>query len=128
MAERVRVIILCEDRQQEVFARTFLEECGIGPIRVLPYPNGKGAGEKSVRENYPGEVRLFRSKHNSQPNTRLIVLTDADKLSVSKRMRILDQELQKAGQPVRKPDEPIGVFIPKRNIETWIYYLQGEKS
>jgi hypothetical protein len=28
--------------------------------------------------------------------------------------------------PKRGPDEPIAIFIPKRNIETWIRYLQGQ--
>ena len=26
----------------------------------------------------------------------------------------------------RLPNERVGIFIPKRNIETWIYYLMGQ--
>jgi len=55
---KIQVIILCEDRQQEVFARHFLiKKSGFGPreIRVLPLPNGKQSGEQYVRETYIGE-------------------------------------------------------------------------
>ena len=40
------LVVLCEDRQQEVFARRFLERCGVIPkrIRYRTCPRGKGAG------------------------------------------------------------------------------------
>ena len=68
MTERIRAVILCEDQQQAVCARAFLEECGIMPIRVIINPLGKGAGEQFVRKNYPIEVRTFRRKFPGQPN------------------------------------------------------------
>jgi hypothetical protein len=125
MTERVRALILCEDRQQEVFARYFLEQCGVRPVRVIVGPIGLGSGEQFVRQKYPAEVKVFRRKYRSQPNTRLVVLSDADILEVSQRLVQLEAGLTESQAP-RQPDERIAVFIPKRNIETWIHYLMGE--
>jgi hypothetical protein len=126
MPDRIRAVILCEDRQQEVFARYFLKTCGIQPIRVQVSPAGKGSGEQFVRKNYPQEVRTFRSKSPAQRDILLIVLTDADVREVADRFRQLEGALEENGTPERQPKEHIGVFIPKRNIETWIHYLMGQ--
>jgi hypothetical protein len=125
MASRVRAVILCEDRQQEVFVRTFLATCGIRPVRVKVNPGERGSAEQYVRESYPAEVRTFRSNFNAQPDTRLVVMTDADIRTVQERLQSLERVLQQNGLPTRQPQERIGVFIPKRNIETWIYFLKG---
>ncbi|MEW5941649.1 MAG: hypothetical protein AB1750_18440 [Chloroflexota bacterium] len=125
MTDRIRAVILCEDRQQEVFARTFLETCGIRPVRVRINPAGRGAGDQFVRVNYPAEARTFRRKFPAQPDTRLVVLMDADNLSIRERFQQLDNALQQNDLPTRQPQERIGIFVPKRNIETWIHYLKG---
>jgi hypothetical protein len=119
-------VILCEDRQQEVFARYFLTVCGIRPVRVQVSPSGKGSGEHYVRENYSREVKTFRSKFPAQSDIRLVVLTDADTRTVRERFQQLDNTLQENGLPIRQFQEGIGVFIPKRNIETWIHFLKGQ--
>jgi hypothetical protein len=125
MASRVRAVILCEDRQQEVFVRTFLAACGISLVRVRINPDGRGSAEQYVRENYLAEVRTFRSKFPAQPDIRLVVMTDADKRTAQERFQSLEHVLEQNGLPTRQPQERIGVFIPKRNIETWIYFLKG---
>jgi hypothetical protein len=125
MPNQIRAVILCEDRQQEVFARAFLETCGIRPLRVLVNPAGMGSGEQFVREKYPNEVQTFRSKFPAQPNIRLVVMTDADTRTVTGRFQQLESALRDNGVPIRQPHDRIGVFIPKRNIETWIHYLKG---
>jgi hypothetical protein len=127
MPKQIRAVILCEDKQQEVFARTFLTTCGIRILRVQINPDpGKGSGEQYVRRNYPKEVKAFRTNYSAQPDTRLVVMIDADTHSVEKRCQEMDRLLQEAGMPARQPAERIGVFIPRRNIETWIYFLQGQ--
>jgi hypothetical protein len=126
MPDYTEVIVLCEDRQQEVFARYFLVRCGINPrrIRVKISPTGEGSGEQFVRRNYPREVKAFRSRRYL--NISLIVFIDADPdHTVQDRWVQLESELENAALERRKPDEKIAVFVPKRNIETWIYYLKG---
>ncbi|MDY6803888.1 MAG: hypothetical protein SXA11_08785 [Cyanobacteriota bacterium] len=129
---KIQVIILCEDRQQEVFARHFLIKKSCfkpGEIRVLPLPDGKQSGEQYVRETYPKQVKLYRSQ-STYRSVCLIVLTDADpKYSVKQRLDSLDsalEENEEYSQPKRQPQEKIAIFVPKRNIETWICYLRGE--
>ncbi|HEY88453.1 MAG TPA: hypothetical protein G4N98_01790 [Thermoflexia bacterium] len=127
MRNYTQLVILCEDRQQEVFARHFLVTCGINRrrIRSLVAPRGLGSGEQYVRQHYPAEVRTYRAKrHHLQ--IALVVLIDADTYPVTERLRQLEEELQHADLQKRGNGEQIGLFIPKRNIETWIHYLQGE--
>ena len=38
MSDYVQIVILCEDRQQEVFARQFLISCGIHQRRIRDWP------------------------------------------------------------------------------------------
>jgi hypothetical protein len=45
---------------------------------------------------------------------------------VEERLRQLASELTEKSLLGRQPDERIAIFVPRRNIETWIYYLQGE--
>ncbi len=127
MGSYTQVVVLCEDRQQEVFARHFLVNCGINRhrIRVNVAPRGRGSGEQHVRQEYPREVKEHRARHH-RLNVALAVLIDADTKSVDDRLGQLDNELTSNSFPGRRPDERIAVFVPKRNIETWIHYLMGE--
>ena len=107
--------------------RAFLENCGIRSVRVNICSPGVGSGEQYVRENYPKEVKAFRSHLHAQPDTRLVVMTDADVLTVTQLLRNLEETLVANHLSERRPNEPIGIFIPKRNIETWIYFLMGQE-
>jgi len=126
MSDYTRIVILCEDRQQEVFARRFLETCVMDRHSIYPNvcPKGKQAGEQYVREEYPREVISYR-KISHRLSAGLVVLTDADVREVAGRFQQLEAALEENGTPKRQPRERIGVFIPKRNIETWIHYLMG---
>jgi hypothetical protein len=124
---KVEVTILCEDIQQQVFARRFLINRGFHArkIRLLALPEGKGSGEQYVRVNYPAQVKAYRSQSNYL-SICLVVLIDADTKMVDERLRQLDKALEEDSQSRRQPHEKIAVFVPKRNIDTWIHYLQGE--
>ncbi len=125
---RIQIVILCEDKQQEVFARYFLAKRGFNSryFRSIINPNGKGSGEQFLRERYLAEVKAYRQKCNYLA-IALVVMTDADNLSVQQRLEQLSSILKANNLPDRQPEEAIAVFIPKRNIETWISYLAGEK-
>jgi hypothetical protein len=119
-------MILCEDRQQEIFARQYLTARGIhwSKIRANICPRGKQAGEQYVSDHYPIEVQAYRSKrHHLQIG--LVVVVDADNHTIQQRLEVLAQRLREKSIPSRQIDEQIGIFIPKRNIETWIHYLRG---
>jgi hypothetical protein len=125
---QVTTTILCEDLQQLVFARRFLIKLGIHPrkIRQSLLPSGVGSGEQYVRQCYPNEVSAYR-RQSSYRNVCLIVLIDADLKTVTDRLRQLDDALEEENLEKRQEKERIAIFVPKRNIETWIHYLQGEE-
>jgi hypothetical protein len=103
---RVQIVILCEDRQQEVFARHFLKKRGFtGIFRIEICPAGSQSGEQYVRTQYP-----------------------VDKYTVQERLKQLDNILGEQSLPLRQIDEEISVFVPKRNIETWIHYLKSKSA
>jgi hypothetical protein len=125
---RVQIVILCEDRQQEVFARHFLKKRGFtGIFRIEICPAGSQSGEQYVRTQYPVEVKTYRQNRN-RISIGLVVLIDADKYTVQERLKQLDNILGEQSLPLRQIDEEISVFVPKRNIETWIHYLKSKSA
>ena len=123
---RVQIVILCEDRQQEVFARYFLKKRGFtGRFRANICPAGSQSGEQYVRTHYPEEVKAYRQNRN-RVAIGLVGLIDADTGTLEARLNELASALDKDEQAKRGSNEAIAIFVPKRNIETWIHYLQGE--
>ncbi len=125
--KNARIVILCEDLQQQVFVRHFLIKRGFNPrrIRTNRVPDGRGSGEQYVRNEYPEQVRAYRRKPKTE-DFSLIVVIDADTKTVQNRFNELDEMLDRNSLKKRQSDEKIAIFIPKCNIETWIHYLQGE--
>lgn len=128
--KRVRLVLICEDLQQMYFVRRYL---------MLRYgykrhelderiaPKGSGSGEQFVRERYVKEVQAYRRQLGYRPvGSAIIAMVDADMNTVVERQRQFDQALLDEGQATRQKHEQIGVFVPRRNIETWIRYLRGE--
>ena len=123
---RVQIVILCEDRQQEVFARYFLKKRGFtGLFRANICPKGSECGSDYVCTHYPVEVKAYRQNRN-RVSIGLVVLIDADTGTQEARLNELASVLDEDEQKNREPNEAIAIFVPKRNIETWIRYLQGE--
>ena len=123
---RVQIVILCEDLQQFIFARYFLKKRGFtGRFRANICPPGSQAGEQYVRTHYPEEVKAYRQNRN-RVAIGLVVLIDADTGTLEARLNELASALDKDEQEKRGSKEAIAIFVPKRNIETWIHYLQEE--
>lgn len=122
---QAKLILLCEDSQHEAFARRFLRRAGWHPraMRVLKSPQGRGAGERWVRTRFPEELRQLRQRHVA---ATLLVMVDADRSTVAARLDALTETCTQSGVDARRDDDPVAVFVPRRNIETWIAYLGGE--
>lgn len=121
-----QVIILCEDTQQEVFVRRFLKTHRAverHTIRVIKNPSGKGAGEHFVREHFPLELKALRQR---AAKTELIVVIDADTSTVSQIMNKLERACCTHKIDYLDKNERVALIIPRRNIETWITYLNGQ--
>lgn len=124
LTRNVRVVLVCEDTQHEVFVRRFLKEMGwrVRDIRVEKAPQGRGSGEQFVRENYPSELRSFRPK----PGRRaLIAVVDGDGRGVDGRLGDFERACVEQGVPSRTDEETVLLLVPTRAIETWLAYLDG---
>jgi len=124
----VQTVILCEDTQTACFIRRFLIKQGWNgrQIRIEKQPKGHGSGEQSVRKKFPAELKAYRNR-NSRASTCLIVASDADRMTVDERIRTFRDACADAGVTFREDSERVLFIIPRRNIETWLAYLRGEK-
>lgn len=122
------VVILAEDVRHQQSARRFLKCLGYEneSMRMCALPSGRGCGEQWVREEYSDEVQACR-RRNSKAGAALIVVIDADTGLVRYRSDALASALKERQIPHREVDEPISHLIPKRNIETWILCLNGQR-
>lgn len=120
-----RVVLLCEDRQTNSFVRRFLSCRGFShhDVTTLPFPHGTQSGEQWVRERYPRELRAIRARQKAF----LVVVVDADNRSIKDRRSELDRECARQGVPGRTSEDPVIVAVPRRNIETWLAWLGGDK-
>lgn len=123
---RVRMVILCEDSQQEAFIRRFLKGMGWNTreLRVEKSPSAGGAAEQWVRERFPDELMVYRQRRKRAASA-LILMIDADRKNVADRITEIRSECRSRQVPFREDGEAVGLAIPKRNIETWIHYLNG---
>ncbi len=123
----VEVVVLCEDLQQEVFVRRFLQRRGCERFLFQPpiSPAGRGSGEHWVRGRFPRELQAHRSQA-ARRNTWLLVVTDADTRTVQDRVQGFARACEEADVPLRRPGEKVIFVIPRRNIETWFAYLREE--
>ena len=122
---RPYTIVLCEDQQQQTFIYRFLKRRGWKKhnFRLISVPAGELDGKQHVREKYPFELRALRT---ATTHTALVVMTDGNGDGIQKRMKQLDEACVRENIEPRNPTDPAVVFIPTRNIETWLAYLDGE--
>ena len=127
MSRNVNTVILCEDRQHEVFARRFLQRAGTGyrVLRVEVSPKGRGSGEQYVRERFAKELAYYRARQH-RVEQALIAVIDADGQEVAARVRQAEEAAKEGGQERRRAGERVAIFVPARNIETWFAYLDGQ--
>lgn len=128
MSRRAQLSLLCEDKQQQVFAYRTLRGWGYErhKLRLLPLPSGSGAGEQYVRKQYPREVKACRQQANYH-QVGLLTFIDADTTTVDFRHQQLNDALTENALEPRLPPECIAILVSKRNVETWIHFLFGEE-
>jgi hypothetical protein len=119
------ILILCEDRQQEVAVRHFLKQYyGLDEHAFQVKFAASGSGKQFVQLNYANWVKLYRQKANHL-NIALVVVLDADENTLLECQQVLDEQLETHNLTPRADQERIVLFIPKRNIETWLHFLNG---
>ena len=119
---RPPITVLCEDKQHEAFIRRFLKKRNRRIYTVSRPRPGAGAGEQFVRDNYPAYLDAV-----SKRNGILVVMIDGDNDSIEERMKQLDDACNEKGIPLRKDSDKVAIFVPRRNMETWLAYLDGKQ-
>lgn len=118
MADRIAdILVLGEDSAHLSLVRQFLNamRCNTRRVRFLPIPEGRGSGEQYVRTSLPAQLRAARARGARQV---LIVLTDADTLTVDQRLAAVSRDLS-ADERDSLLAPGVVLLIPRRNIETW---------
>lgn len=125
---RVKIVLLCEDSQQEAFARRFLEgmRWNTRELRVEKSPKARGSAGQWVREEFQKELKVYRQR-KQHAASGLIAMVDADTKDVQDRINEIEAACNAKQIPFRTNDEAVGIAVPKRNIETWIHYLNGQQ-
>jgi len=123
MARHTDYVILCEDERQYTFARRFLIGRGAHDRKFTARcsPPGRGSGQKWVLDHFADELQALRRYR--APGRALVVLLDADTRSVEERLQDLQTVLRESGVAPISPNERVGIFVAKRNIETWILHV-----
>lgn len=122
---KYKYVILAEDNQTKCFIRFILRNNGVENRKMRFIPTPEGCGEQFVRIHLVDEIKILRSTNYDRRKV-LIAVTDADVNDVENRVRMLEDECISRGVDWRKNKELIAIFVPKRNIETWIHaYADG---
>lgn len=120
-----KYIILCEDKLTQCYIRRFLLAQGISRRKISPVElPAAGCGEQYVREQFPRYLQGLRSKNFNA--TVLVVAIDADTKTCSERKKQLKNACSDCTVAPQSKSDKLLLFIPKRAIETWIKYFDGE--
>ena len=119
-----RIVLLCEDQQTDSFVRRFLGKRNFNnhDIHTLPLPLGGQSVEQWVRTRFPTELKAIRRRERAY----LIVIIDADAFTTDDRRAQLNRNCREQEIPERRPEDPVIIAVPRRNIETWFAYLDGD--
>ena len=115
---RPKITVLCEDKQHATFIRIFLKKRNRKIYAVSR--TDAGAGEQFVRDNYPAQLDAIRKRGGI-----LVVMIDGDNYSIEQREKQMDEACKQKGVSPRNLSDKVAVFVPMRNIETWLAYLDG---
>jgi hypothetical protein len=120
------VVIVVEDERHRMLIYRYLRRRGLSSheIRSKASPSGQGSAEQWIRTMYAAEVKAYRIRH-AKAATALIVMIDADTHTVQGRLRQFSQALEESGLPNIGNAEQIARLVPKRNVETWIWFFNG---
>lgn len=120
---RVHVVVLCEGRKDYQFAYKCLVACGWRWYQITANisPSGKQSAFTYVLNHYPAEVHANRN--GKKKERALFVLIDADEEPEGRRERNLASRLDAARLKPRQAGERIALWVPRRQLETWVYFL-----
>jgi len=120
---RVQVVVLCEGVKDYWFAYKCLVTCGWRRDQITV--NRSNAGKESaftfVLNQYTTEVRANRQ--GKKKERALLVMIDGDGQPEDGRESELAKRLAAAKQKPRQATERIALWVPRKQLETWVYFL-----
>lgn len=119
MGNSAKAVVLAEDECHWNLTYAWLKKRGLHRREIfrVPLPAPLGSAEQWVRERYPIEVEAIRQRRSNM-KCWLYVLTDADTLTVERRLQTLPTN---AGDPVTR-------LVPRRHVETWVAVLVANSA
>ncbi len=125
MSRVCRIVLVCEGWRDSRFARSFLEAAGVNPRKVDPRVNPGGSGHDWVRKEFIEEVADLQRFGEGRG---VLGLLDEDGQGVAKRRREITRQLTKRRLPSLDAAAGRCLVLPMRNIETWLYWLEGQRT
>jgi hypothetical protein len=124
--------IICEDKAQRQFIEHFLLSFGVDRRRIysdsisytVQSKGSTGAGDARVVKEFAAEFRDFPRRNSKTNGCILIGMIDADKKTIYEKRRLISEEI---GNTQGQNIDGVSLFVVKRNIETWIHFLNGNR-
>jgi len=127
MSRAAEIVILAEDQNlRKVIRRYLRKKANYSRHHIRVITASEASGLTLVQTQFPNQVQELR-KTLKRRSAVLIIGADADEETVEARIQNLDRRLTNENIASRDSSEPIIFVIPKRNIETWMYYLAGNQ-
>jgi hypothetical protein len=125
MSRICKIIVVCEDWRHSAFARGFLTAAGVDERTLDPRVNPGGSGHDWVRDQFVAEIANLKRFSEGRG---VLGLLDEDGRGVAARELELAALLKARGLLPIAAHEGRCLLLPTRNIETWIYWLAGQRN
>lgn len=127
MANPSKVELIVEDTQhRSVFQQLLpLVEVNSRVIHVSAAPKGRGSGRQWVIDKAAQLIPEVRNRC-AKTNTAAVVVIDGDGEPTHTVLKRLNEALRDAGHDGISDEDNVFVFVPARNIETWIRFAAGD--
>ena len=125
MSRICKIIIVYEDWRHSSFARGFLTAAGVDERTLGLRPNPGGSGHDWVRDQFVEEVANLK---RFSEGWGVIGLLDEDGQGAAARELKVSTALKARGLPSIAADKGRCLLLPTRNIETWLYWLTGQRE
>ena len=124
MSRVCRIVLVCEGWRDSSFARGFLSAAGIDR-EIEPKINPGGSGHDWVKKKFAEEVanlgRYFEGRG-------VLGLLDEDGQGAAVREAEVAEQLRARRLPALAAHEGRCLLLPTRNLETWLYWLKGQRN
>jgi hypothetical protein len=117
-------VVIGEGWEDVAFLAGFLDQAGIGSRQRTPLqnPKGRGSGFDFVRKCLPEELLKLRRFAEGRG---VVAMIDEDGKSVEARLNWVSQRIPEKSADALDCSAGRCLLIPKRNLETWTYWLTG---